>query len=118
MLFELASLVFLTLSFLKKRSCPKGFITCLDFQIRTAIVEAATSFNHRILAFESTTSERILSESLVLVIVRAVALMALLISLVMVIEFLSSWSSLIGMVAGAAARILPINKPFANVDKR
>ena len=89
MFFESASLVFLTLSFLEKRSTPKGFITCLDFQVRTAIVEAAASFKHRILAFERITSERILSESLVFVIVRAVALMALLISSVVVLETLS-----------------------------
>ena len=45
-------------------------------------------------------------------------LMALLISSVTVFEPLSSGSSLIGIVAGEAARILPINNPLAKVDNR
>ena len=50
--------------------------------------------------------------------VLATYLMDLLISSVMQIKDRSSFSSLIGIVAGAAARILHIKRPFANVVKR
>ena len=118
MFLDSANLVFLEFSFFEKRSTPKGFISCLDFQIKTAIAVAAASFRQRILALERITSDRILSDNLVLVMMRAVALMALLISSVTVFEPLSSGSSLIGIVAGEAARILPINNPLAKVDNR
>ena len=118
MFSDSANLVILAFSFLEKRSTPNGFIACFDFQTKTAIAEAAASFKQRILAFVRITSECILSDSLVLVMVRAVALIALLISSVTVFEPLSSGSSLIGIVAGEAARIFPINSPLAKVDKR
>ena len=108
MLLDSVDLVSLMFSLLEKRITPQEFINFFDFKIKTAIAEAAASFRQRILALERITSERILSESLVFVMVRAVALMALFISSVLIFEPLSSMFSLIGIVAGAAARIFPI----------
>ena len=88
---------------------------CLDFQVKMAIDEAVISFRHLSPALVRILSEQILSESFVRVIVRAVDLIVLLISSVMVIKFLSSGSILIGMAAGAEARILPINSLFAKL---
>jgi hypothetical protein len=116
--FDSAKRVFLLLGFSEKRCTPKGFISCLDFQTMTAIADAVASFRQRSPAFERVISERILSESFVLVMERAADLMALFISSVIVFEPVSSGSILIGMVAGAAARILPIKSPFANVARR
>ena len=59
-----------------------------------------------------------MSDSLILVMVGALHLIALLNSSVIVHEILSSGSILIGMVAGALARILPIDIAFAKVTRR
>ena len=92
-------------------------MVCFDFQTVMAIIEATASFRHLSLAFCKVTSERILSQSLVLVIDRAVDLMALLISSVIPIHNLSSLFNLMGMVTGHAERILPMRSPFAKVVK-
>ena len=118
MFIDSASLVFLKFSFPEKRRVPKGFIDILDFQTKTAIMDAMASFRLRSPAFDRTVCEQILSESFVLVIDQAALLIALFISSVIVTKFLSSESSLTGMVAGAAARILPIKIPFVRVVKR
>ena len=67
----------------------------LAFQIMTAIMDATASFRHLRFAFCSRSSDRTLSEILVLVIVRADFFIALLISSVMMLEPLSSGSSLL-----------------------
>ena len=90
---------------------------CLDFQTVTAIIDATASFRHFKLALCNMSSERILSESFVFAIVRAVALMALLISSVTHTNDRSSLFSLTGIVSGQAERILPMSNPFANVFK-
>ena len=72
---------------------------CLDFHNVTAIIEATASFKHFSLAFQSTGSDGILSNSLVLVMVRATALMDLLMSSVTPIRDRFSSLSLIGIVA-------------------
>ena len=115
MFIDSASLVFFLLSFPEKRRVPKGFIDILDFQTKMVITDAVASFRLRSPAFERTDSEHTLSESFVFVIDRAALLIALLISSVTVIKFLSSVSILIGIVAGAAARILPIKIPLVRV---
>ena len=84
MSLDSANLVFRLCSFSGNRRSPKGFIVCFAFQVRIAIADATASFRQQILAFVRTTSDRSLSESLVLVMERAVALMALLISSVTV----------------------------------
>ena len=71
------------------KHCPIGFMDCLDFQTVTAITDAADSFRHFRFAFLRTSSERILSESLVLVMEPAVAFIDLLISSVTPIKDLS-----------------------------
>ena len=52
-------------------------VHCLDFQIVTAVIDATASLRHLSLAFCKTSLERILSESLVQVMVRAADLMAI-----------------------------------------
>ena len=118
MLFEAVNLVILALGFLLKSLTPSGFMVFLDFHTITAMIEATASFKQRKPAFQRVVSDRTLSDSLHFVIVLATYLMDLLISSVMQIKDRSSFSSLIGIVAGAAARILPIKRPFANVVKR
>ena len=76
------------------------------------------SFKLQSPAFERTDSDRTLSESFILVIEKAAHLIALLISSVTLFEFLSPKSSRTGIVAGAAARILPIKIPLVKVVKR
>ena len=88
---------------------------CFDFQTVTAVIHATASLRHLRFAFSRVSSDQILSESLVLVIVRAVALMDLLISSVTPIHVLSSSFSLMGMVTGQALRILPMRMPCANL---
>ena len=78
-------------------------------------MEATDSFKHLRLALLRISSEQILSEIFVFVIVRAAALMALLISSVTVIPYLSLILSLTGIVNGQAAKILPMSRPFAKV---
>ena len=90
MFLDSAKRVCLFFGFSEKSLTPKGFISCLHFHTRVAITEAVASFKQRSPDLASITSERILSESLVLVMVRAAYLIALLISSVIVIEFLSS----------------------------
>ena len=63
-----------------KRHCPSRFMDCLDFHTVVAIIDATLSLRHLSLAFCKTFSEGIFSESLVLVIVLAVDLIALLMS--------------------------------------
>ena len=63
---------------------------CFDFQTVTAMIEATASLRHLRPAFRKTSTDWILSESLVLVMVRAEDFMALLISSVMTILSLSS----------------------------
>ena len=92
---DFANLVFLLFPFSVKRRDPKGFIDCLHFQTKTAIADATAPFKHRSPALERTDSERILSDNLILVIDLAAHLMALLISSVMMLEPLSSGSSLL-----------------------
>ena len=98
--------------------CPRGFIDLSDFQTVVAVIEATASLRHLSLAFFSTFSERTLSHNLVLVIERATDLMALFISSVTQMLVLSSLCSLIGIVTGQAASILPISKPCAKVTNR
>ena len=100
------------------RQCPRGFMACFDFQTVTATMDATASFRHLRFAFCSMTSERTLSEGLVFVMVRAVFLIALLMSSVTLIKVLSSLLNLTGIVSGHVERIFPISKPFANVVKR
>ena len=90
-------------------------MVCLEFQTVTAVIDATASFRHFKLAFRKVSSERILSDSFVFVMVRAVALMALLISSVTLTRDQSSFFNLTGIVSGHADRILPISNPFANV---
>ena len=71
------------IGFSGKRQFPSGFIERLDFQTVVAMIEATASLRHLRPAFLRTSSEQILSDSLVLVIVRAVDFMAKLISSVM-----------------------------------
>ena len=113
---EDADLVDLRFGVSLKRRCPSGFMECLAFHTVVATIEATASFKHLRFALCRITSERTLSESLVFVMVRAVALMHLLISSVKTILDLSSLSSLTGMVTEHADRILPISKPLAKVD--
>ena len=82
----------------------------------STLIEATASFRHFRFALSRTTSERTLSDSFALVIVRAVALISLFISSVTLMHILSSSLSLIGIATWQAAKILPINRPFANVD--
>ena len=79
---------------------------CLAFHTVIAVIDATASFRHLRFAFRMSSSERILSESFVLVMVRAVAFMDLLISSVMVILDLSSWFNLTGIVSGQAHHLL------------
>jgi hypothetical protein len=66
-------------------------------------------------AFDKVTSDLTLSVNLVRVMVLAVALIALSISSKIPVSYgLSLGSIQIGIAAGAAARILPIRKPFEN----
>ena len=115
MFIDSANLVFLLNFLSEKRRIRKGFISRLDFQTKVAIVEAVISLRQQSPAFDRMISERTLSESFIFVIDRAAHFMALLISSVIVIDPLSSKSILIGIVAAAAARILPIKSPFAKV---
>ena len=119
-MFEVADLVHFNFSRCLNRQRPSGFMDCLDFQTVTAMIEATASLRHLRLALSSTVSLRTLSESLVLVIVRAVDFMAILISSVipMVPKYLSSSLSQTGIVRGHAAKILPINRPFAKVASK
>ena len=87
---------------------------CFDFQTVIAVIEATASLRHLRFAFLKTSSEQILSDNLVFVIVRAEDLMALFISSMTTTFCLSSLVILSGMVIGQAANILPINKPFVN----
>ena len=89
-----------------------------DFHTVIAMIEATLSFKHFKFAFCNTSSDRILSESLVLVMDRAVALIALLISSVIPMNDLSSIFNLIGIVTGHDAKILPMSRPLANVVNR
>ena len=91
---------------------------CLAFHTVKAVTEATDSFRHFSLALCKISSERFLSESLVFVMVRAVALILLLICSVTTIQDLSSSCSQTGMVTGQADKILPINKPFAKVASK
>ena len=90
----------------------------MDFHSKIAIAEDVASFKPRSPAFERTNSDRTLSASFILVIARAGHLIALLISPVTMFKFLSSKSSHTSIVAGAAARILPIKIPLVKVVKR
>ena len=63
---KVTDLVDLTLCLSLKRLQPRGFIDCFDFQIVTAVIDATASFRHFKWAFWSTSSERTLSDSLVL----------------------------------------------------
>ena len=65
---ELVDLVDLRLGLSWKRHCPSGFMDCLDFHTVTAVIEATASFRHFRLTLHRAFSERILSESFVLVI--------------------------------------------------
>ena len=93
-----------------------GYMNCLDFHTVKAVTDATASFRHFKPALCKMTSERTFSESFVLVMVLAVALIALLISSVMLIKDLSSLFNFTGIVTGQAAKIFPITKPLANVD--
>ena len=84
-------LVCLKLVLSRNRHCQRGSIICFDFQTVVAIVEATNSFRHLRLALCKTSSEFTLLLSLVLVIVRADYFMALFISSVTTILYLSSW---------------------------
>ena len=106
MLIEAVNLVTLALGFSLKSLTPSGSMVFLDFHTITPMIEATASFKQRRPAFQRVVSDLTLSESLHFVIVLATYLMVLLISSVMQIKDLSSFSSLMGMVAGAAARIL------------
>ena len=112
---EVKDLVVLEVCLSLKRYCPSRFMDCLHFQTVIDITEATASFKHFRLAFCKISSERILSESFVLVMVLAVALMALLISSVTPMQDLSSFVNQIGIVTGQAARILPMRSPLAKV---
>ena len=63
MFIDSASLVLLKFSFPEKRRVPKGFIDILDFQTKTAIMDAVASFKLRSPAFDRIVWEQILSES-------------------------------------------------------
>ena len=112
---EDADLVVLRLVVSLKRHLPSGFMECLAFHTVHAIMEATASFRHLRLALRRTTSELTLSESLVLVMVRAVDFIHLLISSVTT-HVLSSLFSLTGIVTEQADKIFPIRRPFAKVD--
>ena len=115
---EFVNLVVLAHVFFLKRQHPSGSIVCLDFQTVTAVTEATASFRHFKLAFLRTSSDRILSESLDFVIVRAVAFMALLISSKTPLHVLSSLDIWTGIVAGQEDRIFPMRIAFANVASK
>ena len=119
MFIDSANLVFIPVFLFSGNSlAPSGFMVCFDFHNKIAEAYAVTSFRQRKPAFERTTSDCTLSESFVRVIVRAAAWIDLLISSVRVIDPLSSESILIGIAAGAAAFILPINIPLAKFTRR
>ena len=87
----------------------------LAFHTVIATIEATASFKHLRLAFRRTSTEDTLSESLVRVMVRAVDLIALFISSVILMHDLSSLVSLNGIVTAHEDRIFPISNPFAKV---
>ena len=90
MFLDSANLVFIMSFLSENKQTPSGFMSFFDFHVKIAMAEAVTSFRHRSHAFARTTSERTLSESLILVIERAVDLIDLFISSVRVIEPVSS----------------------------
>ena len=100
------------------RRLPSRIMVFFAFHTLKAIMEATDKFKHLRLAFCRTFSVQTLSESLVLVMVWAVALMALLISSVAPIKAMSSLFSLIGGVTEHPAKILTIRRLFVKVAKR
>ena len=72
-LFEYIDLVLIRFGLFLKRRQPSRFINFLAFHTVTAIIDATASLRHFRLALARTSSERILSESSVFVIVCAVA---------------------------------------------
>ena len=91
---------------------------CRHFHTLTAVIEAKASFKHFKLALRRTSSEQTLSDNFDFAMVRAVALIALLISSVKLMQVRSSLFSLKGIVAWQEAKILPISRPLESVDSK
>ena len=106
-------LVGLMMDLLGKRFLPRGSLALLDFYTIRAVCEATISFRVQRPAF-SKTNEDTSSLRLVFVIVRATDLINQLMFSVARFAARSSCSILKGIAAGAAARIFPMTRPFAN----
>lgn len=116
--FDMVDLVDLNLSLSRNKQSPSGFIDCFDFQTVVAVIAATASLRHLRFALARTSSDQTLSDNFVLVMVRAADFMALFMSSVTLMEYLSLSLILRGIVIGQAAKILPISKPLAKVDNR
>ena len=111
---QLMDLVGLMMDLLGKRYLPRGSLALLDFHTIRAVCEATISFRVRRPAFSKTDFEDTLSLRLVFVMVQATDLIDRLMFSVAKFAARSSCSILKGIAAGAAARIFPMTRPFAN----
>ena len=111
---ELMDLVCLMMDLSGKRFLPRGSLAFFDFHTMKAVCEATISFRVRRPAFSRTDFDDTLSLRAVFVIVRATDLIDRLMFSVARFAARSSCTNLKGIAAGAAARIFPMTRPFAN----